>query len=188
MEPGPSAKVPLLHSELYGFHRIGQIDGEMLILLTLNEHGQDIPFIVLGLARLSAEESFEAFNSAEYSAAVFITFSLLIVGLRVYGIVLLMCSDELDKQDALAEQNLADEPVLVPANVENDSSPFENARAAILSLDVLRSLPGCSLRLMVPGLELLLAVPVLLPEELEPAPRDHSHLQKRIYCSHSIVK
>jgi hypothetical protein len=30
---------------------------------------------------------------------------------------------------------------------------------------------------MVPGLELRLAVRVFLPEEFEPAPRDHSHLR-----------
>jgi hypothetical protein len=108
--------------------------------------------------------------------------------LRVYGIVLLVCSNELDKQDPLAEQDLADESVLVSANIEDDSSPLENARAAILSLDVLRSRPGCPLGLMVPGLELLLAVRVFPPEEFEPAPRDYSHLQQRIYCSHKFVK
>ena len=97
--------------------------------------------------------------------------------LRVDGIVLLMRSDELDKQDALAEQDLADEPVFIPANVEDGSSPLENARAAILSLDVLRRLPGCSLGLMVPGPELLLTVRVLPPEEHEPAPRDHPHFR-----------
>jgi len=102
------------------------------------------------------------------------------MGLRVYGIVLPMCSDELDKQYALAEYNLADEPVFIPANVEDDSSPLENARIAILGLDMLRSLPGCPLRLMVPGLELLLAVRVFLPEKFEPAPRDHSHHVKNI--------
>ena len=96
--------------------------------------------------------------------------------LRVYGIVLFMCPDELDKQDALAEQDLADEPVFVSANVEDDSSPLENAHATILGLDMLGSLPRCSFRLMVPRLELLLAIRVFLPEEFEPAPRDHSHL------------
>jgi|GEM_PF-6262150 len=44
--------------------------------------------------------------------------------LRVYGIVLLMCPDELDKQDALAEQDLADESVFVSADVEDDSRPL----------------------------------------------------------------
>lgn len=61
--------------------------------------------------------------------------------LRVYGIVLLVCPDELDVQDALVVQNLADEPVFVSANVENDSPPLENARASVLRLDVLRGLP-----------------------------------------------
>jgi hypothetical protein len=99
------------------------------------------------------------------------------MSLRVYGIVPLMCPEELDKQYALAEYNLADEPVFVSTDVEDDSSPLENARTAILGLDLLRSLPGSPLRLMVPGLELLLAVRVFLPEEFEPAPRDHSHLR-----------
>jgi hypothetical protein len=99
-----------------------------------------------------------------------------------------MRPDELDKQDALAEQDLADEPVFVSANVEDDPSPLENARATILGFDVLRRLPRCSVRLMVPRLELLLAVWVFLPEELEPAPRDHSHLEQRIYCSQNVVK
>ena len=108
--------------------------------------------------------------------------------LRVYGIVLLVCSNKLDTQDPLAVQDLADESVLVSANVEDDSSPLENARAAILSLDVLRSLPGCPRGLMVPGFELLLAVREFLPEEFEPASRDHSHLEHRIYCSHNFVK
>jgi hypothetical protein len=97
--------------------------------------------------------------------------------LRVCGIVLLMCPDELDKQDALAEQDLADEPVFISANVEDDSSPLENARAAKLGLDMLWSPPRRPLRLVVPGLELLLAVRVFLPEKLKPAARDHSHLQ-----------
>jgi len=109
------------------------------------------------------------------------------MSLRVYGIVLLMCPEELDKQYALAEYNLADEQVFVSADVEDDSSPLENARVAVLGLDVLRSLPGCPLRLMVPGLELLLAVRVFHPEEFEPAPRDHSHFCQRIYCSQISV-
>ena len=70
--------------------------------------------------------------------------------LRVHGIVLPVCPDELDKQDSLPEQGLADGPVPVSANVEVDSSPLENARTAILSPDVLRSLPGCPPGLMVP--------------------------------------
>jgi len=97
--------------------------------------------------------------------------------LRVYGIILLVCSDELDKQDALAKKDLTDEPVFVSTNVEDDSSPLENARAAILSLDMLRRPPECSPGLMVPGPELLHTVRVLLPEELEPAPRNHSHFR-----------
>ena len=110
------------------------------------------------------------------------------MSLRVYGIVLLMCPEKLDKQQALAEYNLADKPVFVSADVEDDSSPLENARVAVLGLDMLRSLPGCPLRLMVPGLELLLAVRVFHPEEFEPAPRDHSHFCQRIYCSQISVK
>ena len=68
------------------------------------------------------------------------------MSLRVYGIVLLMCPEKLDKQQALAEYNLADKPVFVSADVEDDLSPLENARVAILGLDMLRSLPGCLLR------------------------------------------
>lgn len=108
--------------------------------------------------------------------------------LRIYRIVLFMCSDELDKQDALVEQDRADKPVFVAANVEDDSSPLENARGSILGFNVLRCLPGCPLRFMVPGLELLLTILVVLPEAPECAPRYHPHVWLRIYRSQIFVK
>jgi hypothetical protein len=66
-------------------------------------------------------------------------------------------------------------PLFVAADIENDPSPFENARASILVLDLLRILPDSPLRLVVPRFELLLAIWVFLPEMRKRAPRDDSH-------------
>ena len=86
-----------------------------------------------------------------------------------------MRSYELDEQDPLSEKDFTCESVLVPADVENDPSPFEDARISILGFDLGWIPPRGMLCLEIPGFQLLDAVWVPLPERLQPAPRDHPH-------------
>src|SRR5262245_58974021 len=126
----------------------------MPTLVSFDERRQNVQAIVLRSTRLRVPQALDlgkgrlvVFTGSNRANGHFSNFP------GVDCVVLRVSSNEAYENDLEIVADCDDESILVSRDVENDSPAFENAGGTVLTLEVGRRGPGCSLSFTMPGKE-----------------------------------